>query len=156
MKFLAPVSLALTLLTPATTAINFWLIEAQITSFCWDTSVPCGNVNIVNMVTQNGNTPGCEESNSARSAGGSPPGNFFSSVACGVEVDFYKNGNDYEYFKKNGGSIGPLGRCVPNTPNKGKGCLGAGYNTYVQGKFACTNYRMFIPQTLDVGFFVKG
>jgi hypothetical protein len=63
-----------------TLGYNFWLID----SF---TPAIYGGDELLS-VSQNGNVPGCVEFDAARSAGGYPPGISFSSVACGVPLNF--------------------------------------------------------------------
>lgn len=68
------------------------------------------------LVTQDGTQPpGCKQMNNARAAGGE--GLFsgrknFSGIACGIHLNFYWDGKQYNYYQNNG-SGKPLGWCGP-------------------------------------------
>ncbi|KAF4986194.1 hypothetical protein FDECE_16076 [Fusarium decemcellulare] len=150
MKLSVVTSLAVFSLVPSTSAINFWIAEALAGNGCvGGGGAPCGSATDLAYVTQDGTKPGCVQLEKARVAGGWPPANFFSSVACGVNLNFYKDGNgrDYTYYKKNGDGR-QLGRCVPNHQGNAF-CLnifGFG-STVVSGEYSCTNYNQVVDGT---------
>lgn len=96
------------------------------------------------MVTQDSTQPpGCVQLDSSRIAGGI--GVFdnrqdFSGVACGVYLNFYWDGNQYNYYQNNGNGQ-PLGWCGVDYMQSTQ-CLaddgGGLYN--VQGVAWCQNY----------------
>ncbi|KAJ3542836.1 hypothetical protein NM208_g3890 [Fusarium decemcellulare] len=150
MKLSVVTSLAAFSLVPSVSAINFWVAEALSGDGCVGSGgVPCGSSNDLAYITQDGKKPGCVQLEQARLAGGWPPANFFSSTACGVKLNFYKdsNGRDYTYYKKDGDGK-QLGRCVPNSPGSAF-CLNvlALGSTVVNGRYACTNYNQVVDGT---------
>jgi hypothetical protein len=113
---------------------------------CISEGEPCGSANFYNLITQGGgsSTPGCSAANSAREASGWPPPSFFSGPACGVNLNFYKDGNTFTYYQS-GGSGQQLGVCVPNESrlivcpaDDGLGII------TVQGEYTCSNYQQVV------------
>ncbi|PTB53570.1 hypothetical protein M431DRAFT_5881 [Trichoderma harzianum CBS 226.95] len=96
------------------------------------------------FISDGSESPGCCQWEKSSSLSGYPIlDNSFGAYACGVDINFYKSGNDFVYYKNNGDGT-ELGRCTSNNAPSGQvtaSCLGFGSVQTIYIQYSCTNYN---------------
>ncbi|KAL7781560.1 hypothetical protein V8C37DRAFT_167461 [Trichoderma ceciliae] len=96
------------------------------------------------FISDGSESPGCCQWDKSSPVAGFPiPNDNSSGFACGVFLDFYKNGNNYVYFQ-HGGDGTELGECTSNNAPLGQttaSCLGFGSVNTIFNQYSCTNHN---------------